>query len=219
MDDRSTSESYGQLIAADPAIAQRSYQLIEDIYTIGRAVSCQIIVYDDRKLVSRVHATIERSGLRYMLHDANSANGTFVNGQRIQRSHMLTHDDAIGLGAPRELLRFVDPDPTAFANDDLVYNPQSMTFLIGKKAVDLTHAQHKLLMHLYNHAYSVCTKEACAEALWGANWAPGMDAGTLDQAISMLRKRLAEVKPDMQFIQTKRGLGYMLVPSGQADDA
>lgn len=218
MEERSTSENYGQLIAADPAIMQRSYQLIEDVYTIGRAVNCQIVVTDDRKLISRVHATVERSGNRYMLNDANSANGTFVNGHRIQQSHMLAHDDAIGLGAPRELLRFVDPDPTAFANDDLVYNSQSMTFLIGKKAVDLTQAQHKLLMHLYSHAYSVCTKEGCAEALWGPSWVPGMDAGTLDQAISMLRKRLAEVKPDVQFIQTKRGLGYMLVPSGKADD-
>ena len=47
-----------------------------DTCTIGRAPTCQIIV--SRNIVSRVHARIERDGLRYLLHDAGSANGTFV---------------------------------------------------------------------------------------------------------------------------------------------
>ncbi len=218
MNIRNTSENLGRLVATDPAVLQAEYLLDQEVYTLGRSNRCQIVVTDERKLVSRIHATIERTGSRYILHDAGSANGTFVNGRRLQSSQILTHDDGIGLGSPRVLLRFVDPDSTTIGSEDLIYDPIRATFLIGGKAIDLTPSQHKLLLHLYHHAESVCSKESCAAAIWGHDFEPGMDAGALDQTILMLRKRLAEVKPDSQFIRTKRGFGYMLVLSGQSDD-
>jgi len=213
-----TRDDHGRLVATDPAMVQAEYILDQEVYTLGRSTSCHIVVVDERKLISRIHATIERSGPRYILNDAGSANGTFVNGRRLQSSHVLTHNDVIGLGSSRTLLRFVDPDPTAFGGDDLIYDPIRATFFIGGTAVELTPSQHKLLLYLYHHAYSVCSKESCAEALWGREYSPGMDAGALDQTMMMLRKRLTHIKPDSHFIQTKRGLGYMLVLSSQSDE-
>jgi DNA-binding response OmpR family regulator len=218
MHKHSTAETYGRLMATEPTMAGEGYTLDAEAYTIGRSTTCHIVILDERKLISRIHATIERSGPRYVLHDAGSANGTFVNGQRIQSAHILVHDDVIGLGAPHGLLRFVDPDPTVLGGDDLVYDSARSTFTIRGKAVDLTPSQHKLLLYLYHHAYSVCSKESCAGAIWGHNYSPGMDAGALEQTILMLRKRMAEIEPDRQYVQTKRGFGYMLVLSGIPDE-
>jgi len=62
-------------------IQPTDYVLEVNICTIGRSPIWQIVV--QRWLVSRLHARIERAGPRYLLHDAGSANGTFVNGHRI----------------------------------------------------------------------------------------------------------------------------------------
>lgn len=66
-----------------------------DMLTLGRAPDNHIIV--DDKQVSRRHAVIKREAGGYILEDVGTANGTFVNGQRIQR-HLLTEGDTITLG-------------------------------------------------------------------------------------------------------------------------
>jgi pSer/pThr/pTyr-binding forkhead associated (FHA) protein len=63
-----------------------------DVCTIGRSPTCQVVIPD--KIVSRLHARIELDeGRRYILHDTNSANGTFINGQRIRDPHLLRDGD------------------------------------------------------------------------------------------------------------------------------
>jgi hypothetical protein len=49
--------------------------------TIGRDPDCDLII--DRLEVSRVHAIVSRDGDRHLVADAHSANGTFVNGERV----------------------------------------------------------------------------------------------------------------------------------------
>jgi pSer/pThr/pTyr-binding forkhead associated (FHA) protein len=48
-------------------------------------------------MVSRRHAVLKREGANYVLEDAGSTSGTFVNDQRIQR-HVLASGDVIRLG-------------------------------------------------------------------------------------------------------------------------
>lgn len=185
-----------------------SHTLEADICTIGRSPVCQIVVA--RNLVSRLHARVERDGLRYVLHDAGSANGTFVNSHRIHGPHLLANNDAIGFGSPSPLLRFVDPDPTFVPLHRLRYDERAMAFLVGGQPLDLTPAQFRLLLHLYRHAGDLCTRESCAEALWGRDFDPGLDADALDRAVSSLRVRLRAADPSADFVQTRRGLGYTL---------
>jgi pSer/pThr/pTyr-binding forkhead associated (FHA) protein len=79
-------------------------QLANDVSTIGRSSNCDIIV--QHPLVSRLHARIERSGPRYILADAGSANGTYINGRRLIQPQVLLHDDVIALGNTQPALRF-----------------------------------------------------------------------------------------------------------------
>lgn len=184
--------------------------LTKEVSTIGRSPQCDVVI--DSKAISRLHARIERNGPRYLLHDAHSANGTFVNGRRLREPHVLQDEDQIGLSQPAPLLVFVDADPTEFIIGQLRYDERAMLFSLDKKPLDLTPAQFRLLLHLYQQAGAVCTRESCAEALWGRDYDPGLDAEALDRAISNLRHKLREVKPDADMLKTIRGLGYVLEP-------
>jgi DNA-binding response OmpR family regulator len=199
---------HARLLALHDDVQPQSYILEADICTIGRSPVCQVVV--GRNLVSRLHARIERDSLHYVLHDAGSANGTFVNCHRIHGPHLLANNDQIGLGAPGGLLRFVDPDPTFVPTHRLRYDERAMAFAVGQQPLDLTPAQFRLLLYLYQHAGDLCTRESCAEALWGRDYDPGLDADALDRAISSLRVRLREADPAADFIETRRGLGYTL---------
>src|SRR6266511_5950946 len=143
-------------LAAD--IQPPEYTLAPDICTIGRSPSCPIIV--PRTTVSRLHARIERAGPRYVLRDAGSANGTFVNNRRIYDQHTLKHHDVIGLGPALALLRFIDPDPTVETASRLRYEEHVLKFVLDQQPVDLTPAQFRLLYHLHQHAGDVCTRES-----------------------------------------------------------
>jgi sulfite reductase alpha subunit-like flavoprotein len=67
--------------------------------TIGRVAQFNTIVVADAA-VSRQHARLEHDGENLVLVDLNSANGTFVNRERIQR-RALRADDQITIGANR----------------------------------------------------------------------------------------------------------------------
>jgi len=203
-----TTPPFAHLLALHAEIQPAETMLEADVYTLGRSALCQIVV--PRSTVSRLHAKIERDGPRYLLVDAGSANGTFVNGQRIHAPHILSDRDSIGLGAAPALLRFVDPDPTVIPNARLRYDERSMQFLLDSQPLDLTPAQFRLLHHLYQFAGEVCTRESCAEALWGRNYEPGLDADALDRAFSSLRSQLRRIDASADLIETRRGLGYVL---------
>lgn len=69
---------------------------LSDTTTIGRdATDCDVI-FSDTKL-SAQHARIRTEGDEFILYDLASKNGTFVNGNRIQRQ-ILADNDIIIVG-------------------------------------------------------------------------------------------------------------------------
>ncbi|MBQ0051772.1 MAG: FHA domain-containing protein [Treponema sp.] len=67
--------------------------------TIGRSPDCSVVI--DNKLVSRIHASIQKIRDAYFLKDENSTNGTFLNGHRIPADKYvkLNPGDKITVGA------------------------------------------------------------------------------------------------------------------------
>jgi len=57
----------------------------------GREVGCDVVVNDSS--VSRRHAVVERRGERWLILDQQSANGTFVDGQRIIQAYLRAGQD------------------------------------------------------------------------------------------------------------------------------
>jgi len=213
MQTQPADEQYAQILVLEGyerEVQPSEYSLETDICTIGRWPTCQIVVH--QSAVSRLHAKIERAGPHYVLSDAGSVNGTFVNGQQIHEPHLLQQDDLIGLGNPKPLFRFYDPDPTSRFPQRLRYDERVMTFFLATKPVPLTPLEFRLLLHLYQHAGEVCAHASCAQAIWGRDYQPGLDAGALEQAISKLRRKLRQADPTAKLIETRRGLGYILTP-------
>jgi pSer/pThr/pTyr-binding forkhead associated (FHA) protein len=81
-----------------------TYLLAVAICTIGRSPLCQLHI--PHPIVSRLHAKVERQGTHYLLSDTGSANGTFLNGRRLAKVHLLLDGDLIGLGSAAPILRF-----------------------------------------------------------------------------------------------------------------
>jgi sigma-B regulation protein RsbU (phosphoserine phosphatase) len=64
--------------------------------SIGRASDCTIPIKD--RYLSRRHAEILALGRAWVLKDLGSANGTYLNGNRVERDHPLHTGDRIRLG-------------------------------------------------------------------------------------------------------------------------
>ncbi len=198
-----------RLVALTEDVTPMEFLLSGDEHTVGRAPSCDIVVR--RVTISRLHARIVREGPRYSLRDAGSANGTFVNGQQLRGDHLLSNRDTIGLGAAGELLRFLDPDPTVVPASRLRLDERTHSFFLGAEPLELPPGQHKLLLHLYRRLGELCTRESCAQAVWGRDYDPGLDAEALDRSISNLRGALRRADPAADLLQTRRGMGYTLL--------
>ena len=197
------------IIAIDDDVRPADLLLDRDQTTVGRSPLCDILV--PRSTISRVHARISREGPRYMIADAGSANGTFINGQLLHTAHLLNNNDAIGLGDGAAVLRFIDPDPTVAHQARLRYDERALGFTLDGQPIELTPNQLRLMQHLYQHKGQVVTRERCAEAIWGREYDPGLDADALDRVVSNLRGILRKLDPSAELLQTKRGLGYILI--------
>lgn len=69
---------------------------IEGERLFGRSPECNFPLQDPE--VSRRHATVYVSPRGLVVRDEGSANGTFVNGQRIEAPTVLSHNDTIRMG-------------------------------------------------------------------------------------------------------------------------
>jgi len=63
---------------------------------------------DEKKIISRRHAMIQRMNNEFILHDLESRNGTFINGKRLSSAtpHTLKEGDVIELGSDGVKLKF-----------------------------------------------------------------------------------------------------------------
>lgn len=86
-----------KLLVVDPSTNAKSEVALDSVeLCIGRAPGQNdIVLAEDR--VSRRHAVIKRSGKSFVIQDLDSANGTFVNGQRI-KERVLADRDVVSIG-------------------------------------------------------------------------------------------------------------------------
>jgi ABC transport system ATP-binding/permease protein len=123
------------------------------ILQIGRDPGCDVVL--DSPTVSRFHAQIERVGQRYRLQDLRSANGTFVNDQRIDEKEVwLAAQDVIRIGPHRFVMgqdqldqydethglkveaiglnKWVRKDLNILQNISLAFQPRELVVVVGQ---------------------------------------------------------------------------------------
>ncbi len=108
-------QNYGKLIQLSDGGPEQEYELGKGRVTLGRTHTNDIILSDQR--ASRSHARLECSLAGCTLIDLGSANGSFVNEQRVQRTP-LQPGDLLSLGGQR--FRFEQSSPAAEAGMTII---------------------------------------------------------------------------------------------------
>lgn len=185
----------------------REHILTNDQTIIGRSLECDVVITSKR--ISREHAAISRQGWRIYLEDLGSANGTYLNGERIGAAMQLRDGDLIKVGDV--VFNFYDPDVTHQDTllPDLEIDIAAGVVRVDRQVVSLAPKEFDLLAYLYNHQGQVCSKDEIGTAVW-----PEYQDGVFDYQIENLVRRLrAKLEPDPaapQMLLTVRGRGYKL---------
>lgn len=179
-----------------------------DCLVIGRSPDCDVCIPDRR--ISRRHARVHWDGASFTLHDLDSANGTYLNGQRITIPEALRDGDQIEiLGA---FFTFWDPEATirVHAIPLLAVDQPTGEIRVDRNLVLLSAKEQALFDFLYGSGGRVCSKQEIAEAVW-----PEYQAQVYDYQTESLVKRLREkLEPDPRkpvLLITVRGRGYRLL--------
>jgi predicted component of type VI protein secretion system len=209
-------QDLASITATKPGHAPKRADLSADSLTIGRSTTCDLVLEDERRFVSRLHCTIDRIGGAWWLHDNESKGGVYVNGKRVEKRAKLSDGDVIRI--VQWELTFHDPYATDVSPDtlaarektaDLYYHLDSLRLFVDGREIGarLSPQEHRLLACLFRRAGVVCTKKELNEALW--------EGGIVDDsALASLVRRLREkIEPDPSrpiFVVTVPGFGYRL---------
>ena len=168
--------------------------LLQDITTIGRSSSCVVVV--PAPTISRLHASIELRHDRYVIFDTGSANGTFVNGERVDTAgRILNTGDVIEVGSDEVSFIFADPEETLVSAPGV--RPAALYIDDGARVVrvygiaaQLSPLEYDLLLHLASHPGTVCTREGSYRAVWGQPYIQDTCEDALNACIAKLRRNL-----------------------------
>jgi DNA-binding response OmpR family regulator len=124
------------------------------------------------------------------------------------------HDgDEVQIGSVA-VFRFQDPEATVHESQIRMRSPglwldePNRDVYLQEKRLNppVTPQQYALLSLLFRRGHAVVTNEEIAEVLW-PEAAGGVENAAIDNAISRLRKRLVELDPEHEYIETVRGVG------------
>ena len=203
------------LVWQDGDLIKDQWVISQTPVTIGRAPDCEVQI--EVRWVSRQHAHIRMEGSHYVLEDAGSKNGVFVNGQRVTGPQALEDGDRIQLAPGMELI-FVDSEATAPLPGRAV---RGLNLEQGERRVEvngqelmppLSMAQYDFLALLAEEPGRVYSREEVIVAVWPDVEAEGVSDDAIDALVRRLRHRLAEVDPDHEYVVTVRGYGFRLDP-------
>ena len=201
------------LIWQEDNLISDQWSLEEDEIFLGRDSSCQIKL--PSRWISRVHARICRKANQYVLEDANSKNGIYVNGQRISKPHVLSDGDKLQLAPGLDLI-FVDSDSTAplpgRTKEYLRLDLDERQVYINNKMISppLSVQQFQILALLNEQPGKVYSRQELIEAAWPDDHSAGVSDDAVDAMIRRLRQRLNNVEPEHNYIITVRGYGFKL---------
>ena len=124
---RKLSKDRHLLVRVKGAELGRVSRLPAEPFRVGRSQDCELWLGDDG--VSRRHARFLQEGGAYLVEDTESANGTFVQGQRVSRQ-LLRDGDVIQFG-PTAVFRYTITDESQEALLQQLYDASVTDALTG----------------------------------------------------------------------------------------
>lgn len=186
-----------------------------EVLTVGRDAANDLII--EHRLASRRHARFEHDEAGFYIHDLDSTNGTYVNGERIQGARLLHNQDKIVIADT--IITFLDPEATMKSplppevlramREELRVDSRSKEVYIKGQPLDppLTVKEFQLLELLYNRKGQVISKDEIARAVWDYEV---FDYNAIDALVYRLRQRIEPDPTNPRYIVTQRGFGYKL---------
>lgn len=183
-------------------------------FSIGRARECDFVI--DSPDISRLHAQFDFDHQQVYIQDMGSTNGTFLNNHPLEPSKQarLRAGDEINIGNVVKLI-FDDPATTAQIAEVKLPLPglrldemAAQVYIRGTRLdPPLSPSQFSLMSLLVHNEDAVVTREDVRRYVWGAD--VDVSDQTIDALVSRLRKRLAEIDPEHDYLMTRRGFGLM----------
>ena len=204
------SDTLARLVVRLPNAPRRDVTIATASLSIGRSPNCDVVL--DLSYVSRVHARIERGGGgEWMLRDAGSTNGTFVNGRRLTGDHVLNSGDHISVADVS--LTFLtssatDATRTVPIPEDCPVRCDTTTrevWVNGEKITSkLSTQEFELLLLLSSQFRRVCPRDELAMAIWGEG---NYEYNMLHRLVHRLKRKLGR---HHGIVQSVAGVGYAL---------
>jgi DNA-binding response OmpR family regulator len=203
------------LIAQQGPLEGQRWNITKSI-TIGRDPECDIVIAD--RQVSRLHARIHYIINGIELEDAGSKNGTYLQGNLIEKRMNLFDASIFQIALVQKFVFYItdatmpleDAVTSATSGADvLLLDKKSHRVWIGNHEVlpPLSVPQFRLLEILFEKPGIVVTRDELVDLIWGTDQSVGVSDQALDALIRRLRERLAEVDPQHNYIVTIRGHG------------
>ena len=201
------------LIVHAPNTPSREFLLAAAEATIGRDVNCDITL--QTTFASRRHASLAFGADGLMITDHGSRNGTFVNGQRVLASRLVSEGDRITIGdVTLEVRLHPETGVTTHAMHPGLHAPIACdeqtreVWIRGAKLNrQLSAKEFELLNVLCTMPGSIKTRKDLANAVWGEDRS---DDNMLHQLMLRLRKKLVASGIKIENIP---GVGYRAVTS------
>lgn len=220
---------YPVLIAQSGVLMGQRWQ-IDRALTIGRDISCDIVVQD--RQISRYHARLTPDEDGVVLEDLGSKNGTFCNNKLVEEAMRLDDGDMIQVALTQQFV-FLASDatmpldagmlpskPAKPVTGSLLRERQGRLYLddrsrrvwIGREEVlpPLSAPQFRLLQLLYERSGQVVSRAELVNVVWGESESLGVSEQALDALVRRLRDRLALLDPTHAYMVTIRGHGLRL---------
>ncbi|MBK3496402.1 response regulator transcription factor [Viridibacillus sp. YIM B01967] len=108
----------------------------------------------------------------------------------------------------RRTYTYLSPSLDVLKHNDLTLNLKNSTVKFGEQESELTKNEFKILTVLFENKNEIISRDALMRALWEDE--SFIDDNTLTVNINRLRRKLTDMGVE-DYIQTKKGQGYMLI--------
>ena len=189
---------------------RQHWMLSKPVTTIGRWEDNDVVLPD--RWISRHHAEVRREGERYVLHDLDSKNGSFLNGKAVVQPLPLENGDRIQI-SPTYSLSFVDSEATAPLLQEQhgvrIDEDSRRVWVMGCELdPPLSGAQFALLCVLVRSPDIVHPRDELRAVAWPDESPAGISDEAVNSLIRRLRRRLMELDPAHRYIYAVRGHGF-----------
>jgi DNA-binding winged helix-turn-helix (wHTH) protein len=189
--------------------------VLNKILTIGRELSCDVVIHD--RQVSHLHARLTPTLSGILLEDLDSKNGVHRNGTPVKRQVILQDGDTVQIALAQQFL-YLTSDATVPLSDfenasgRLRLDLRSRSVWVNNQVIDppLSALQFQVLRVLSDQKDQVVDRHQLINDVWGEEESIGVSDQALDALLRRLRDRIATLDHDHNYIVTLRGHGIRL---------